>query len=130
MERKVKSYTVLVCGGREYNNKKKLYNILDNTKKLLGKNLEIVQGGANGADRLAGDWAKERSVPYTEMPAKWSVYGKSAGIMRNMEMLQYLLNRREMGDTVFTIAFPGGTGTSHMIKACRKKSVDVLEIEE
>lgn len=67
---------------------------------------EIIHGGANGADTLAGEWARAHSVTETVFEAAWREYGKSAGFKRNV---QIVANEPDL-----VIAFPGGKGTAHM----------------
>lgn len=43
---------ILVCGGRDYTNRKKVYHVLDTLKNVFGEVI-IIQGDARGADRLA-----------------------------------------------------------------------------
>jgi len=43
----------------------------------------ITSGGAKGADTLAKKFAEDFGISYTEFPAQWDVYGKSAGFRRN-----------------------------------------------
>jgi hypothetical protein len=48
---------------------------------------EIVSGGAKGADSLAKKFAAEWNFVYTEFPAEWNKYGKSAGFIRNQTIV-------------------------------------------
>lgn len=108
---------LLVCGGRDYSNRVKLFEILD----LWHENypvLTIIQGAARGADSLAGEWAKERGVPQEIFPADWEKHGKSAGFKRNRQML-------EEGKPHFVLAFAGGRGTAMMIDIAEKAGVSV-----
>jgi predicted Rossmann-fold nucleotide-binding protein len=125
---------VLVCGGREYKNNKKVYEILDLIKSLCDANkisdlsvdrnkLVIIQGGANGADRLASSWAKDRNVEQEEYPADWNTYGRAAGFIRNSLMLK-------SGKPDMVIAFPGNTGTKMMISLAQKAGIPVEVIED
>lgn len=125
---------VLVCGGRKYNNNKKVYEILDLIKSLcdantisdisVGQNkLVIIQGGAKGADRLASLWARDRNVEQEEYPADWDAYGNAAGFIRNSLMLK-------SGKPDMVIAFPGNTGTKMMISLAQKAGIPVEIIED
>jgi hypothetical protein len=51
--------------------------------------IEIISGGARGADRLGERYAKERGITLKIMPADWQTYGKSAGYRRNAQMAEY-----------------------------------------
>lgn len=105
---------VLVCGGRDYTDADTLYAALD----ALPQPLIIIHGAARGADTLAGLWAESRSQPQMPFPARWSEYGRAAGIYRNIEML-------ESGEPDLVIAAPGGRGTAHMVKIARAAGVQV-----
>jgi hypothetical protein len=50
---------------------------------------EIVSGGARGADSLAERYARKHEIPLKVFPANWNLYGKSAGFMRNAEIVAY-----------------------------------------
>lgn len=108
---------ILVCGGRDYNNRIKLFEILDLWHRDYPK-LVIIQGGARGADSLAGEWAKDRGVPQEIFPANWDLYGKSAGFKRNRQML-------EEGRPNLVLAFAGGRGTAMMVDIAEKAGVSV-----
>ena len=46
----------------------------------------VVSGGANGVDQMGEKLAKEYCLPLEIYNAKWDIYGKSAGYLRNLEM--------------------------------------------
>ena len=111
---------VLVCGGRDYVDKSRVFAVLDATHDLLGVTL-IIQGGARGADRLARAWAEWRGVPCDEYEADWDRHGKRAGFLRNRDMLVE-------GQPDFVIAFPGGRGTADMVRQSRAAGVNVTAL--
>ena len=116
---------VLVCGGRDYQDYTKVCEILcDLRKKLeLAEPLVVIEGGARGADTMAKMWAT--AVPnatVVEYPADWTTYGKSAGYIRNSQMLKE-------GKPDLVVAFPGGTGTAMMVKIAKLAGVEVIEVE-
>lgn len=104
---------VLVCGGRDYTNKKVVYDFLDKLHETFPISL-LVAGLARGADTLAMDWAIENDVPFKGYKANWHKYGNGAGPVRNQLML-------EDSNAELVIAFPGGTGTYDMIKRAKMK---------
>ena len=108
---------VLVCGGRNYKNQTKVHEVLDSIDPYP---FLIIQGGARGADSFAKDWAEMNYVQSLTVPANWPKHGKSAGILRNFEMMLWKPN--------IVIAFPGGKGTAHMVSLA-KKDPDCLLIE-
>lgn len=109
---------VLVCGGREFSQKARLFGTLDSVHRKHGITL-LIHGDARGADRLGEEWAKRREVPYLGVPAYWTKLKKAAGPERNGRMLTY---RPEV-----VIAFPGGTGTADMIEQANQAGVRVWE---
>ena len=83
---------VLVCGGRDYDDTERVYEVLDRVNPLT-----ICHGGQAtwvperrgyiGADYLAGRWAEDREVYCQVYPADWKAFGPRAGPMRNKVML-------------------------------------------
>ena len=111
---------LLVCGGRDYSNATRLYQALDAI--VEGKEVEcVVEGDAKGADRLAGRWAIDRGLTLIKFPADWDTYGKSAGPIRNRQMLKE-------GKPDLVVAFPGGSGTDHMVRTSMKAGVPVIRV--
>jgi hypothetical protein len=82
----VSSYKVLVCGGREYSDREKIYHVLDAYLARIGPDMLVINGGAPGADTIAREWAVDRQVDHLTLYAKWQVFGKSAGPIRNRRM--------------------------------------------
>ena len=78
---------VLVVGSRSVNDRKKIFDTLD---RFCDKHSIIVSGGARGVDSIAEEYADSRGLQKVIMPAKWDVYGKSAGYIRNEEMHKYI----------------------------------------
>lgn len=123
----------LVCGGREWNDREYLYQMLDMENEHFG--ISILIHGANGydehgkasywsgkptvrgADMLAQEWATARGVHARAYPADWRRYGRAAGPIRNQQMLD------ENPDVV--IAFHANihksTGTRDMIARANRK---------
>lgn len=86
---------VLVCGGRYYTDREELYHELGLLAEQHGW-LTIIEGGALGADSLAG----------------------SAGPIRNKRML-------DSCKPDLVVAFKGNEGTRHMIKISKEAGVEV-----
>src|SRR5690606_6713656 len=113
---------VLVCGGRDFNNKKYLFNKLNNINNNLGPFEVVIHGAARGADSLAKAWAEHVGIKHVPFPADWDRFGKAAGFLRNQKMI-------DEANPELVIAFPGGTGTADMIARARKHNIQVIEIE-
>lgn len=109
---------VLVCGGRDYADQAKVSATLDELQPTF-----LIHGAARGADQLADNWAVYNVVPFQRFPANWQKHGRAAGPIRNAQMLTE-------GKPELVVAFPGGTGTAHMVMLARKAGVDVLEVKK
>lgn len=61
----------------------------DFMKKILAfhKCSKIVSGGAQGADALAKKYAVENGIAYQEFLPNWNQLGKSAGFIRNKQIV-------------------------------------------
>jgi hypothetical protein len=59
---------LLVTGGRNFTDRDFLFATLDRLHAEHGFTL-LIHGDARGADRLAGEWAKERGVEVSACPA-------------------------------------------------------------
>lgn len=122
---------ILVCGGRDYADKKKVYYTLDNLTGcyknrpyvLPKKDTVIIHGAASGADILADSWAVTNWVKFEEYPANWGRYHKRAGYIRNKRML-------EEGKPDIVVAFPGGKGTSNMVKLAQDAGIPVVDLRQ
>ena len=111
---------VLVCGGRDYWDKDKVFSVLREIKPTA-----IIEGGCGGADHLAYKYWLTKcdldKVKWLRFTAEWDRYGRSAGPRRNDRMLKE-------GKPDLIVAFPGGRGTADMVERARKAGVPVREI--
>ena len=74
---------------------------------------EVVSGCAKGVDKLGEMWADQNNIPVKRFPAKWEVYGKKAGSIRNREMSEY-------GDALIACWNLESPGTQDMITKMRE----------
>ena len=109
---------VIICGGRHYEISEEGYGWLASFPIT-----RVLQGGAEGADRCARQWAQQRGIPWDTFPADWAQYGKAAGPRRNATMLQAL---QSAGDDIAVMAFPGGAGTADMVHKAETAGVPLL----
>lgn len=119
-------FRVLVCGGRDYDNRERVRRTLDaalEAARAAGKVVVIIHGNARGADLLADQYARERSLTVIPFPADWNLHGKRAGPIRNIKMLT------ESRPHVI-IAFKGGSGTAHMVRIGKEAGVPVYEVKD
>lgn len=108
---------VLVTGGRNYKNRRRVFSVLDKLRPDL-----VIQGGASGADVLAASWAMIHGVACFTCDAPWNALGRRAGPVRNRWMIQY-------GQPDLVVAFPGGRGTADCVRAAREANVEVVEVD-
>lgn len=132
-------FRVLVCGGRDYGRQWNGTEWVEDSRQLdrlrrtldaaleaarsAGKVAVIIHGNARGADLLADQYARERSLKVIPFPADWNLHGRRAGPIRNIKMLT------ESQPHVI-IAFKGDKGTAHMMKIGREAGVPVYEVKE
>lgn len=112
---------VLVCGGRDFEDSRLLYDTLDKLHAEYRFHT-IIHGDARGADRMAERWADDVGLTFVEVyTAEWEAYGRSAGYFRNQRML-------DEGKPDLVVAFPGGKGTALMVELAKKAGVKVIEV--
>jgi len=117
-----KPFRILVCGGRDWDNWTLTSGILDGFREQYhekGMPIVIVEGGARGADTLAKEYAIKHDIPFEEHPALWNQFGRAAGPIRNLVMLNSGID--------VVIAFPGGRGTQDTIGKAEKMGIRVLK---
>jgi len=107
-----KPFKVIVAGTRTFDDyelvEKHLDFLLQNRKEV-----QIVSGGARGADALGERYGYSHKCMVKVFPANWDKYGKSAGYKRNEEMAQY-------ADACIVFWDGESRGTKHMIDLATK----------
>jgi predicted Rossmann fold nucleotide-binding protein DprA/Smf involved in DNA uptake len=108
----------VICGSREVTS----YEVVKQAIKESGFEItEVVSGTARGVDRLGEKWAEENNIPITRMPANWDLHGKSAGYIRNKDMVLYV------GSEGCVIAvWNGSSGTQHTINLAKEHNVKLF----
>lgn len=109
---------VLVCGGRDFDNRTFVWSKLDALHADVGFTA-LMQGGAKGVDALASEWASYRpEIQRYVCRADWEKHGRAAGPIRNKRMLEWKPD--------LVVAFPGGSGTANMVKLATDAGVEVI----
>lgn len=103
----------IICGGRDYADRARLNQVLDGVHKKCTIHA-IIEGGANGADRLAREWALENGVQV------FTAIANGDEPKRNAAMLAL--------EPDGVIAFPGGSGTRDMTRIAELSDVKVMKI--
>ena len=118
---------VIIAGGRDFNIMVLVEIAMMETFECNYTEIELVGGGANGADALGKRFAKEHGIPYKEFPADWGTYHNAAGSIRNRQMAQYAIKGKGSG---ILIAFWNGKsrGTKHMIETAKDFGMEVIVV--
>jgi hypothetical protein len=113
--------TVGVCGSRGYEGAGHVGRLL---QLLLdgGYLTRVVSGGARGPDTYAENWARLNKVPLTVHKPDWDKHGKSAGYIRNVDIVH---------DSDLLLAFYDGSskGTRHTMNLAKQKGIKVYVID-
>jgi hypothetical protein len=113
---------VLVCGGRDWTEMYIIAQVLDRAR-AQGCVEVVIEGECKGADQLARGWAANRGVKIEPYPADWERFGRSAGPIRNAQMI-------EEGKPDWVCAFDtGGEGTADMIEQALAVGLPVLRVD-
>jgi hypothetical protein len=113
---------VLVCGSRDWDAGSPIACILNGY--LLTGPLTVIEGGATGADTLAGRWAQDFArfgVTHESHPAPWSEHGRAAGPIRNQMMLDQ--RRPDVVWAFITKDLERSRGTADMVRRARQAGV-------
>lgn len=114
----IKIHKLIVAGSRDFNDyhllERELINLL---RGKYPKDVEIVCGGARGADSLGERFAKEKGCNIKYFMADWDGLGKKAGFVRNAEMGKYANDCILFWDGV-------SKGTKHMYDLAIKYGIE------
>jgi len=117
------SQRILICGDRNWTNKELIRHVLNSMKDIEA----VIEGECRGADILGKQVAEEMGIFVVKFPADWLQYGKSAGPIRNQQMLNE-------GQPTKVIAFHNNIneskGTKDMLKRAKKRGIAVLLVSE
>lgn len=115
-------FRVTIVGSRTFQDfeflEQEVLKILTN---FSGIEIEIVSGGAQGADKLAEKFAKKYEIPIRIFPANWTYYGKRAGYVRNKAMAEY-------SDLVIAFWDGKSKGTKLMLNLAKQNNCETSTI--
>jgi hypothetical protein len=107
---------IAIIGGRNFND----YELIDKTlEPYLNRIRCVVSGGAIGADSLGERWAKNNNVDTLIFLPDWKKYGKSAGYIRNKDIVSN-------SDIIFAFWDGKSKGTEHSINICKKEKKELV----
>ena len=118
----MRKYRIIIAGGRDFDD----YEMLDKRVRAIiydlpQEEIEIVSGGARGADALGERFADAHDLAMVRFPADWDKHGKAAGHIRNAQMADYGTHLIAFWDEV-------SRGTKNMIENARKRGLQVRVI--
>lgn len=102
----------MVCGSRSITNEDLVFKAIDEYVAELNDEVIIIEGEARGVDTIAKNWAISHGAEIIKFPAKWDLYGKSAGFKRNVDMVKAC-------DACLIIWDGKSKGTKHDIDLCQ-----------
>jgi hypothetical protein len=110
---------VLICGSRDWTLSVPIIREL----RSLPEDTTIIHGDCRGADKLAGYFAERLGLKVQAYPAEWDRHGKSAGHIRNRQML-YDNPELELV-LAFSEHIASSKGTSDMVRQALKQGIEV-----
>jgi hypothetical protein len=115
-----KEIKVIIAGSRSFDSDNN-YLFLKNKMNILLQNalknrkqysITIISGTANGADQLGERYANEYCLELIKIPAQWDIYGKRAGMVRNVDMAK-------IGTHCVVFRVNESKGSTHMIETAK-----------
>lgn len=101
---------VAIVGSRDYPSRLHIVEFV----RALPPHATIISGGARGVDTWAAEAASERwDLDVEVFPALWDIYGKSAGYLRNIDIVN-------AADRVVAFWDGRSAGTKHTIKLAKQ----------
>jgi len=111
---------ILVTGSRNWTDRITMYQAIDETGADI-----LIHGLAKGADWMARSIALEEGIIERGYAAKWDLYGRRAGPLRNQEMLDREHRPEEPIDLVLAFPLPSSIGTHDMIRRATQNGIPV-----
>ena len=109
---------IIIAGGRDFDDWEFMIRKLNTFDEWRGGNVEVISGGARGADRLGEKFGLSWRADITVMHAEWDLYGKAAGFIRNEKMAEY-------ADVLAAFWDGKSRGTKHMIDIALREGLEV-----
>jgi hypothetical protein len=96
---------VLVFGGRDYRDRRRLYDVLDSLHARSPITV-IIEGEMSGADRLAREWAESRGVDVDPYPADWDNIERPGAVVSGKPNFPGALKNNLMVSVRLSLIFP------------------------
>lgn len=112
--------TILVTGSRNWSDLALVKKELNLLKDLWGTEVTVLSGQCpTGADRMCENIAREFGWKLKLYPADWNQYGKSAGPIRNKQMVDH------GADICLAFIKDGSRGASGTAKLAEEAGIEV-----
>ena len=107
-----KDIKLAIVGSRTFNDLNMFYKLIQMIKVYYNI-IQIISGGARGADTIGEKYADDNNISKLIFKADWKKYGKKAGFIRNVDIIE---------NCDLCLAFWDGEshGTKHDIELCEK----------
>lgn len=113
---------IIVAGTRGWSDKKLFHETIIEYLERFDEPILFISGAARtGADRFIIDWCKKFKYPCLQVPADWDSNPRSAGYIRNAEMLEVATHLLCYWDAK-------SRGTAHMRQIASEKLLPVTTI--
>ena len=113
---------LIIAGSRGAADMEWACTAIDQMTANLQGDVEVVCGGARGADKAGAEWATRQGIRVHGFPAEWDSYRtKVAGIIRNAEMAWF-------GTHLLAIRVGHTPGTANMIETAKRDGLVVRAI--
>lgn len=112
--KRLRTRRLLITGSRNWEDREIIRNAL-----LEHGPGTVIEGEAPGADRISREEAKKLGWPVEKHPAKWSSYGRGAGVVRNQEMVD------AGADVCLAFPLPGSKGTPDCMRRAEAAGIPV-----
>ena len=117
-----KELRVLICGDRNWHN----MAAIERELKKFDKDTIVIEGECRGADILGRFVAEKLGLRVIPFPAKWHIYKRGGGPVRNQQML-------DEGKPELVLAFhediSESVGTIDMVNKAKRAGIKVVIIE-
>lgn len=118
---------IIICGGRHFDDYEHLESVMNEVMSKIepwSDVIEIVSGHCEGADQLGELYASNYGLPCKVFPAQWEKYGRSAGPIRNSEMVKYA--SEAVMPVVVDFRSPRTKGTNDTVRKATKLGFKVF----
>lgn len=119
---------VEIAGSRDFTDFYRLNKVCEwifSVLKISYEDTVIVSGTCHGPDQLGEKFASIHNMKIKQFPANWKLFGKRAGMIRNAQMANYLIDNLCKN---LLIAFWDGKshGTKNMISLALDRKIDTV----